>query len=126
MYLFSSILVSLHHHRGIVRVQVVMRLSHARRSSAGLSLTKSQQSALRHGLRASLTFFPLLGIGWIVGPFAVHDGTVTLQYVFTIFASLQVRLRRQRVCKSAGEGDCTVCVCMYWRLTLVRRLSVGA
>ena len=77
-----------------------MRLNHVRRNT--VTLSAPHQSALRHGLRASLTFFPLMGLGWVFGPMAVGDAAY-LQYVFTILNSFQV-----------GSVCVCVCVCTHY------------
>eukprot|EP00038_Savillea_parva_P006653 m.165023 g.165023 ORF g.165023 m.165023 type:complete len:1949 (-) comp12503_c0_seq1:113-5959(-) len=72
-------------------VNVVSRVSV--RKVEGLSPTDEQKHVTRvrtkRALHASMSFFFLLGLGWIFGVVAVGDVTLFFQYVFSVLLMLQ-------------------------------------
>lgn len=77
--------------RSIISVQ--RRGRHMSKGSIGDPSASSTE--LKQALRATATFFSVLGLTWVLGIFLLLDlgdeGSVTLQYLFAILNGLQVR-----------------------------------
>ena len=50
----------------------------------------SELERVKHGAKACVVLFPLLGMTWVFGVLSVTDAGLSFQYIFTILNSLQV------------------------------------
>lgn len=79
--------------RSIISVQRRGR----RMSESSIANPSASATELKQALRATATFFSVLGLTWVLGIFLLldlgDDGSVTLQYLFAILNGLQVRGR---------------------------------
>lgn len=47
----------------------------------------------RAGIKGLFVLMPILGVGWILGLFAVNKKTIVFEYAFAIINGLQVDLK---------------------------------
>ena len=47
----------------------------------------------RAGIKGLFVLMPILGVGWILGLFAVNKNTIVFEYAFAIINGLQVDLK---------------------------------
>ncbi len=50
----------------------------------------------RAGIKGLFVLMPILGVGWILGLFALNKGTIVFVYAFAIINGFQVRLETLR------------------------------
>lgn len=46
----------------------------------------------RAGIKGLFVLMPILGVGWILGLFALNEGTIVFEYAFAIINGFQVRV----------------------------------
>ena len=54
---------------------------------------------LRTGIKGLFVLMPLLGVGWILGLFALNDGTKVFIYAFSIVNGFQVSVLNMSSCE---------------------------
>lgn len=54
---------------------------------------------LRAGIKGLFVLMPLLGVGWILGLFALNDGTKVFIYAFSIVNGFQVSVLNMSSCE---------------------------